>query len=145
MKNNRGFSLIELIIVIAILAIIAAIAVPNIVFAIKDARKSTDIANARIIAESIQFIIAEDNEIDRVEFANVEFVEGVEPEDDITNKARVKELIEEAVKNIQGVPKIKNGSLSGSNFNVSIGETTGIIVKAGVEEIYPTPKGDWAN
>ncbi len=48
-KNEKGFTLIELIIVIAILAIIAAVAIPNIVGAVESSRKSADIANAKVI------------------------------------------------------------------------------------------------
>jgi type IV pilus assembly protein PilA len=48
-KKQEGFTLIELIIVIAILAIIAAIAIPNILGAVDNSRRSADVANAKMI------------------------------------------------------------------------------------------------
>ncbi len=59
-KKQEGFTLIELIIVIAILAIIAAIAVPNILGAVDNSRKSTDVANAKIILNAAAQVKAKD-------------------------------------------------------------------------------------
>ena len=57
--NEKGFTLIELIIVIAILAIIAAVAIPNILNAVDNSRKGTDIANARTIASAASTFVAQ--------------------------------------------------------------------------------------
>ncbi|PKM50795.1 MAG: hypothetical protein CVV02_09885 [Firmicutes bacterium HGW-Firmicutes-7] len=64
--NEKGFTLIELIIVIAILAIIAAIAIPNILNAVDNSRKGTDIANARTMASSAATFVAQADTIDDV-------------------------------------------------------------------------------
>ena len=47
MKNNRGFTLIELMIVIAIIAIIAAIAIPNLIEARKGSNEAAAIGALR--------------------------------------------------------------------------------------------------
>lgn len=57
-KNEKGFTLIELIIVIAIIAVISAIAVPNILSAVDNAKKTTDVANAKTIANAAAIIKA---------------------------------------------------------------------------------------
>ena len=59
-KNEKGFTLIELIIVIAILAIIAAVAVPNIISAVDNSRRSADVANAKIILNAAVQLQAKD-------------------------------------------------------------------------------------
>ncbi|WP_094547041.1 type II secretion system protein [Petroclostridium xylanilyticum] len=59
LKNNRGFSLIELIVVIAILGVLAGVAAPNIVDYVNDAREKADIANGAIIANAYLRAIAE--------------------------------------------------------------------------------------
>jgi len=47
MRKQRGFTLIELLVVIAIIGVLAAILIPNILGAIKDARKTADVANLK--------------------------------------------------------------------------------------------------
>ena len=52
-KNEKGFTLVELVIVVAILAILAALLVPRIMGNVEDAKKSKEKANARTIASEI--------------------------------------------------------------------------------------------
>ena len=52
-KNEKGFTLVELVIVVAILAILAALLVPRIMGNVEEAKKSKELANARTIASEI--------------------------------------------------------------------------------------------
>ena len=58
-KKKKGFTLIELIIVIAIIAIIAAIAIPRFGSVSQDARLKSDVANAKNIANAASALIAD--------------------------------------------------------------------------------------
>lgn len=61
-QNEKGFTLIELIIVIAILAIIAAVAIPNLLKAVDNSRRTTDVANAKIIADTVATVRVSDED-----------------------------------------------------------------------------------
>lgn len=56
--TKKGFTLIELIVVIAILAILAAILIPSLANYLERANSAKDLANARSIYSEVMLILA---------------------------------------------------------------------------------------
>ena len=61
--KQKGFTLVEIIVVIAIIGILAAILVPNAVEYIRKAKRTSDIASAKEIHNNVNQIITENREI----------------------------------------------------------------------------------
>lgn len=57
--NNKGFSLVELIIVIAIMAILVGVLAPQFIKYIESSRQSTDIQSASAVRSAIEAAVAE--------------------------------------------------------------------------------------
>lgn len=57
-KNKKGFTLTELIVVVAILGVLAAVATPAIIGYINDAKVNADEANATTLENSYKRLIA---------------------------------------------------------------------------------------
>ena len=60
-KSEHGFTLVELIVVIAILGLLAVIAVPRVVGAIEDAKYTATEANVRTLNGAVTLYLAQDN------------------------------------------------------------------------------------
>lgn len=57
-KKNRGFTLIELIVVIGILAILAALAIPAVAGYLNNSKARTNVSNAKIIYNAANAYLA---------------------------------------------------------------------------------------
>ena len=60
-KNNKGFTLAELLIVVAIIAVLVAIAIPVFTSQLEKSREATDLANVRsAYAEQMTYLLTWD-------------------------------------------------------------------------------------
>ncbi len=60
-KDNKGFSLVELIIVIAIMAVLVGLLAPQYLKYVENSKVSTDVSNAQEVATAINVAFADDN------------------------------------------------------------------------------------
>lgn len=134
-KRKKGFTLIELIIVIAIIAILAAVTVPRLSGFRDSAKEKADIANAKVIVNTVSVLLA-NGDISDVSATSGD-LNNERTDADVTKYTSV-DKIEAA---LQDVP---TPQVVGSNFIVAV---SGDVVKVYVGytsstdniEIYPTP------
>ena len=62
-KDNKGFTLVELIVVMAILAILAALAVPAFNNVLKESRYKSHNANVKMIQEAVEVYYANNGDL----------------------------------------------------------------------------------
>lgn len=58
-KNNKGFSLVELIIVIAIMAVLIGLLAPQYLRFVEKSKKSSDVSNAQALATAFNVAFAD--------------------------------------------------------------------------------------
>lgn len=115
-KNKKGFTLVELIIVIAIIAILAAIAIPKFGQITRNSNIKADIATAKNIHGITAQLIA-----DGVITAPVD-------------EGDADDTIAERIDGADGMPETK---LTGAAFTVTVEADGDVIVGDGTTEIYP--------
>lgn len=147
-RNNKGFSLVELIIVIAIMAILAGILAPQFIKYIKKSRVSTDIQNAQQIATAISAEYADAGEETTVGFVVINDETGAagwKTGDAGEGNRALKDVL-------GGVPKVKAESGKYFAYSVETGGTVKVSVvadkatKHSDDVLYPTQpaSGTWA-
>ena len=62
MKNNKGFSLVELIIVIAIMAVLIGVLAPQFIKYVERSRESTDLQNVEEVKTAVETYVADHGE-----------------------------------------------------------------------------------
>lgn len=114
-RKKKGFTLVELIIVIAIIAILVAIAIPKFGSITRNANIKSDVANAKNLHGIAAQLLAEDK--------------GATYADDDAFTAEV-------IKKVDGgkLPDVKAAS---GKFVVSLDNENNIHVKVGEKEVYP--------
>ena len=132
-KNNKGFSLVELIIVIAIMAILAGALAPALIKYINKSRRSADISNADTIRTACQTAMSD-------EHAMVAIGTGVTGASVSDLKSSYGAFSTE-ISSILGNSTITSKYFDkGNEFTVDInvaGNT--VIVKAGSQQVSPQP------
>lgn len=141
-KKKKGFTLIELIIVVAIIAILAALVIPKLMGTQENSKKKADIANAKIIHDTVAKLMTEDKitpneqitfDVDKVDSKATE-------EDKKTEKVKTQDAL---ATELQNIPKPKFKPDKNSKFIVIINkDTKNIQVKAVDDkdegkEVYP--------
>lgn len=132
-KNNKGFSLVELIIVIAIMAILAGALAPALIKYINKSRRSADISNADTIRTACQTAMSDEE-------AMVAIGTGVTGASVSDLKSSYGAFSTE-ISSILGNSTITSKYFDkGNEFTVDIdvaGNT--VIVKAGSQQVSPQP------
>lgn len=135
-KRKQGFTLIEMVVVIAIIVIIASIAIPQALKAINKSKTSTDLANARTYAGQIMSRIANnDIELDDLPTGGKSPVTenhlGMKP-----NKSVLKKGKEFEVLFTKGTDKTSTSGATEDSLKIYIEDT----------EVYPEVEvsSDWA-
>lgn len=111
-KNNKGFSLVELIVVIAIMAVLVGVLAPQFIQYVERSRISTDIQNMDQIKTAVEVYCTENDDLN-----GKSLLSGTNVNNDF------KEALENAGIKTEKV-KLKSSKWSGVNLTVNDGAVT---------------------
>ena len=146
-KTNKGFSLVELIIVIAIMAILAAALAPALIRYIDKSRRSSDLSNAGILQSAAQSAAADESayaEIAAHPGTVLSAAEGAAWATPITAPSFLAEFTSTAGANAPQV-KLKKDAPANPVWQVELTNEGGFVVKVSGTELVPNAQAPWKN
>lgn len=135
--NNKGFSLVEIIIVIAIMAILAGALAPQLIKYIDKSRKSTDVQIAQTIATAVNAALAEESSYNVANSTKLSDCYKLDT-DSFTRNAFQKEI--QGILGGTNAPKPKYKSDTYNDFYIEIKDDKSIEIYSGDEK--PTTNAD---
>lgn len=134
--NNKGFSLVELIIVIAIMAVLIGLLAPQFLKYVQRSKYSTDVKNGQEIATVIQTLIADNKLTQSATSSAVEFKTGEPAYDQGVGDGK---LLAEAPKS-----KVSDSNVYKVKYDVTNGKVEVYIVDGTKEsEVFPELTGEY--
>lgn len=136
--NNKGFSLVELIIVIAIMAVLIGLLAPQFIKYVQRSRYSTDVKNGQEIATVIQTLIA-DNELTKSATSSAVTIDGGS-NDEVMKAAKKSNLLSEVP-----VSKVDKAYKFFATYDTKSGAVTVSIGKTAddASQLYPELTNDY--
>jgi len=142
--NNKGFSMVELIIVIAIMAILVGAIAPTLIKYIKKSRRSADLNNGQTIASAVQEAAANPDAADKMSthFSSASTLVPVATLSNAGGDAFQKEF--HSILGVTPKSKLKSGDFyvaydaANNSVKVYVGNAT-------TDEVYPDATGDYAS
>lgn len=147
-KNNKGFSLVELIIVIAIMAILAGALAPALIKYINKSRRSTDVQNADSLRTALQTALSDPDaaDADSANDTDIQSASTISESGDAFQK-EVYSIVGKASLKTKYAPK--GGPESGKTFGFVVDQATNQVKvyatdDATTYEISPSTCTEWS-
>ena len=139
-KNNKGFSLVELIVVIAIMAVLVGVLAPTLIGNIEKSRESTDLQNLDSIRQSVVTAVSTEAVAKELDTTNGNVV----AYDDIKSTASglAKALYDEMNEDSTLGVTMKSAAASKDTNSIQIKITSNGKVSVGVYTAAPTTTTD---
>lgn len=127
--NNKGFSLVELIIVIAIMAILAGAIAPALIRYIDKSRKSNDVTAAKSIKTAVETALGNESIYEYLTTAGTDAIIVIEPGKKTSSAQATSYTADAAVKiyvagKCEGVANDVMGQRAAAEIGTNIGEKT---------------------
>ena len=145
-KNNKGFSLVELIIVIAIMAILAGALAPALIKYINKSRRSTDVQNADSLRTALQTALSDAADADSANDTDIQSASTISESGDAFQK-EVYSIVGKASLKTKYAPK--GGPESGKTFGFVVDQATNQVKvyatdDATTYELSPSTCTEWS-
>ena len=133
MKNNKGFSLVELIIVIAIMAVLVAVLAPQYTKYVEKSRESTDISAVDSIVGACKTVAIDPNTYDQANAAGFTVTWAKNGNISVTAGDNTAKVLNAAIQDLVGqnvAPKSK--ACIAEDTKVTISATGNVTVEGGI-------------